>query len=259
MLQRNENLLKMGSTLSESHFNTMIMSSLPESYRPTLQTITAAEKTNSLLGKTSKCMSADDLIAFFIEEAQHRVINDDRNKLAESALAAHGRQCSKAKGKLSAKQSKPELDITCDNCKKAGHTKADCWSKGGGKEGQGPRQKKAKKNKSAVVANEDDNDLFAFTCTSDYVAVAKALQVLKSKLGGCVDSGASRDYSPDRTRFTNYWEINHDITTADGHTIKAFRMGDLHMELPNGSKRTDFTFKNAIHAPDMAFTLVSIR
>jgi len=35
-------------------------------------------------------------------------------------------------------------------------------------------------------------------------------------------------------------------------------MGDLHVDLPNGSKRTQITFKNAIHAPDMAFTLISI-
>ena len=43
MLQRHENLLKMGSEISETRFNAMIMSSLPESYRPTLQTITASE------------------------------------------------------------------------------------------------------------------------------------------------------------------------------------------------------------------------
>jgi len=43
MLQRHKNLIKMGLTLSDTHFNTVIMTSLPESYRPTLQMITAAE------------------------------------------------------------------------------------------------------------------------------------------------------------------------------------------------------------------------
>ena len=38
MLQRHENLIKMGLTLSDTRFNTLIMTSLPESYRPTLQT-----------------------------------------------------------------------------------------------------------------------------------------------------------------------------------------------------------------------------
>ena len=32
-------------------------------------------------------------------------------------------------------------DIECFNCRKKGHKKADCWAKGGGKEGQGPKSK----------------------------------------------------------------------------------------------------------------------
>jgi hypothetical protein len=75
--------------------------------------------------------------------------------------------------------------------------------KGGGKEGQGPRQKKGKKIESAVVAATEDNnkELFAFTCT--FANVAEALQVLKLRLGTCVDSGASRVYFPDRSKFAN--------------------------------------------------------
>ena len=72
MMHQHDNLLKMGSTLSDSRFNTIIMLSLPESYRPSLQTITAAEHTSAVLGTTSsKRMKPDDLISFFIEEAQH--------------------------------------------------------------------------------------------------------------------------------------------------------------------------------------------
>lgn len=35
-------------------------------------------------------------------------------------------------------------DIKCFNCHKKVHRKADCWAKGGGKEGQGPKSKKGK-------------------------------------------------------------------------------------------------------------------
>ena len=35
-------------------------------------------------------------------------------------------------------------------------------------------------------------------------------------------------------------------------------MGDLHIELLNGSVKTKTVFKNTIHAPEMAFTLISI-
>ena len=261
MHHRRENLIKIGSTMSEQRFNIIIMSSLPESYRPTLQTITASERMSRLSGTQSTTMKSDDLIAFIIEEAHHRVINDERNKNAESALAAR----SKGTGKSNRKEkgeSKP--DVICDNCKKPGHTGEQCYSKGGGCEGQGPKQKakakaKAKESETAVVAtNDEEGDLFAFTCTSDYVALADQLEVLKSRLGTCIDSGASRDYCPDRSKFSNYKAIQRRITTADGRTLKAIGSGDLHLELPNGSGKTKIVFKNAIHAPDIASTLISI-
>src|SRR5882762_8113715 len=215
MLQRRDNLIKMGSVMLDTRFNIIIMSSLPDSYRPTLQTITAAERASKLSGGSdgqSKQMKPDDLIAFIIEEAHHRVINDERSKNAESALAAHTKRAGKGKAGKKKHERKSstdsENDEVCDNCDKPGHTKAECWSKGGGKEGQGPKQKKSKKEKkseSAVVAVKENNDeLFAFVCTSAYANVAEALNVPKSKLGTCVDSGASRDYCPDREKFTNY-------------------------------------------------------
>ena len=269
MMERRDNLITMGSTISDTRFNIIIMSSLPDSYRPTLQTITAAERASKLSGGSegqSKQMKPDDLIAFIIEEAQHRVIGDERNKNAESALAAHTKKGGKGKAEKRKKHdrsSKTNSDEACQNCGKPRHTKADCWAKGGGKEGQGPKQKKkaqkGEKAETAVVAvDEDKDELFAFACTSSYANVAENLQVPKSKLGTCVDSGASRDYCPDRTKFSNYKPIDRNITTADGRTIKAIGMGDMLVELPNGSKKTKTVFKNAIHAPDMAFTLISI-
>jgi len=175
-------------------------------------------------------MKADDLIAFIIEEAQHRVINDERTKTAESALAARAKKTGKPKGK---KKDNSQSDVVCENCDKPGHSKPDCWSKGGGKEGQGPRhKKKGKKSETVVVAAEDDKeDLFAFTCTSDYVAVAESIDVPKSRLGTCMDSGASQHYCPDRSKFTDYKPIERKITTADGRTLTTAGMGDLHIEL----------------------------
>ena len=49
-------------------------------------------------------------------------------------------------------------------------------------EGQGLKQKKSRRGRkgkeSATVAKEED-ELFAFPCTSDYTAKAKALKILK--------------------------------------------------------------------------------
>ena len=127
MMHQHDNLLKMGSTLSDLHFNTIIMLSLPESYRPSLQTITAAERTSAVLGTTSsKQMKPDDLISFFIEEAQHQVINDECTKNAESALAAHGKNPKKGRSHQQKNSENSRSSITCKNCTCEGHSKEGC-------------------------------------------------------------------------------------------------------------------------------------
>ena len=61
---------------------------------------------------------------------------------------------------------------------------------------------------------------------SNNVALANMLDLLRSKLGTCIDS--------------------------------TIGMGDLPVELPNGSNKSKIIFKNAIHTPEMAFTLILI-
>ena len=146
MGQQHDNLLKMGLTISDSCYNTIIMSSLLELYRPTLQTITAVERASTLLGtSSSRAMKPDDLITFITEEAQHCVINDERTKNAESALTALSKKQRTGKHHSNKGKEKSTPGATCKNCKNTGHTKANCWGKGGGKEGQGdetPRKEK---------------------------------------------------------------------------------------------------------------------
>jgi GAG-pre-integrase domain len=216
-----------------------------------------AEQANKLSRLQSNSMKADNLVAFIIEKAQHYVINDERTKMAKLALAACTKKQGKPKGK---RKEKGQSDVTCENCNRPGHAKLNCWSKGGGKEGQGLRQKKKTKEPKTVVvaADDEEGDLFAFTCTSNFVALAKSLELPRSKLGTCMDSGATRDYCPDHTKFTNYKSVKRQITTADGRSLSAVGMGDLHLELPNRSGKTKTVFQNAIHTPDMAFTLIFI-
>ena len=78
-----------------------------------------------------------------------------------------------------------------------------------------PRGKKSE-TATIMAVDDDDKELFAFTCTSNFANVAEALQVPKSQLGMCIDSGASQVYSPDSSKFTNNKSIDHSITTADG-------------------------------------------
>ena len=90
MMLRHKNLLEMGSSFSEQKLIMLITSLLPNSYRPTLQTITAADRASKLkqpstpsgvatqtVATTLAGMSPYELMDYFIEEAEHRVIEDN--------------------------------------------------------------------------------------------------------------------------------------------------------------------------------------
>jgi len=204
-------------------------------------------------------MKPDDLIAVLIEEAQHRIIIEQRGKAAKSVLAAHARGRS-GKRKPKEEFSKSESEDACENCKKPGHTRSECWSKGGGKEDQGPKWKKKNKTESVtVVADNDEGDLLTFGCISGYPNAAETIPVPSLRARVYVDSLANRHYCPDRSKFRNYHPIKGtDITTVDGRRLKAVGIGDVYIQLPNGSGHTKSLLRNTIHAPDMAFTLISV-
>ena len=186
-------------------------------------------------------------------------------KNVESVLAALGKKQRTRKQHNNKGKEKSTSSVTCKNCKSTGHTKANCWLKGGGKEGQGPRgqnSKKGEKKAETVAAAEVTSNvdkIFTFTSTSNYVEVTNALNIPKSWLGTCIDSSTSWHYSPNHDVFINYCPIgNTTITTADSCKLKVLRKGDVWIELPNGAKHTKTILKEAIHAPDMAFTLISV-
>src|ERR1700677_1004999 len=65
--------------------------------------------------------------------------------------------------------------------------------------------------------------------------------------------------SPFRHRFINYRLIQpRPITAANTHTFYAVGAGDLQIDVPNGTSTTPVLLRDALHAPDMALTIVSI-
>jgi hypothetical protein len=101
-------------------------------------------------------------------------------------------------------------------------------------------------------------DKNALTCTSDFRSEAHATS---GQSGIIIDSGASRHFSPDRSKFLNYKEFNsHEpIRAADGRTFHALGKGDIQIMLPNGNqKSTSITLKEVYYSPIMAFTLISV-
>ena len=160
-----------------------------------LQTIMAAKRASTLTGNPQKWMKANDLVEFLIEEAQHHIINDECSKNSDQALTASTRKGGKGKSKAWKADDKTKKDgerKTCSNCKRIGHKSEDCYGKGGGKEGQALWQKKKtlKKDTAVVaVADTDKDEMFVFTCTSDFANIAKALQNSKEKWDHVLTAG----------------------------------------------------------------------
>ena len=79
-------------------------------------------------------------------------------------------------------------------------------------------EKEEKKTEDSVNIIQDE-EIFTFTCMSDFTAVVDLLHIPKSKHGAIADSGMIHHFSPDKSKFTNYCPLeNHHITTADGCT-----------------------------------------
>ena len=73
------------------------------------------------------------------------------------------------------------------------------------------------------------------------------------------DSGASRHMSLLRDHFVTYQKIPPcPITVADKRVFYTIGIGDVVIDIPNGESSTLIRLKDALHAPDMGATIVSI-
>jgi hypothetical protein len=137
LLKLREMLAGMGTSISDADFTAIIMSSLPELYRPILLSMSASAH----IAKVP--LTPYDLISFVSEEYEHcqLAINRIVKKVGNSAFTTDSRSHTgkgSAKVQLQARGASP--DAECYNCHCKGHYKSDCWSPRGGKEGQRPKR-----------------------------------------------------------------------------------------------------------------------
>ena len=173
-----EHLAEMGNPINNNQFSAYIRASLTPDYRPLLTLIMASNHTSS------KTLSVHDLITFIYEEADNKAAEKNVDEAKDNvAMAAN-----KEKGK-----SKSKSDKYCNNCKKKGHTKENCFAKGGGKESEAPDwwKKKFGKDESKgtatnAVDKEEENfafltytENFALIVTSDFQEEALAAGIAK--------------------------------------------------------------------------------
>ncbi|PIL29731.1 transcription factor [Ganoderma sinense ZZ0214-1] len=229
-----------------NEFSATIFQSLPESYGYLLTVLSTASRISN------NPIMPMNIIQVLNEEYDRCT---SQSPSSDSALAAYP----------SSQSGRQRMDIECFNCHYKGHLKSDCWRKGGGKEGQGPRDQTPKRglhrggSKGGLSANAvTESSEHAFAITIDSAALAST-----ATTGDRVeifDSGATRHISPYRDEFITYEELQPacPITAADGHTFMAVGEGQVRVSLPNGDSSTVVTLERVLHAPDITFSLVSI-
>jgi hypothetical protein len=246
MQELKEQLEGMGAPVSDPSFAAMIRKSLPASYRPLLQTLSATARVNN------KTLTSDQMISAIHEEADELVVQKEADEAAENAamIAAYA----KKKGQSQKK--------TCTNCKRIGHTKEECFQKGGGKEGQAPWDKKKKEAAKANAAStEDTNDDVSLAVTYFPTEPLEALSAAHAANNVIIDCGATRHFTPNRSDLENFTEIEpKPIKAANGRILQATGKGDLKVTFPmgTGNKPTKATLQGVYYSPEFAFTLISV-
>jgi hypothetical protein len=139
--QIQEELAILGSIVTDEDFLLLIISSLPESWD---------NFTSAYLGASSNTptISSHEFISLVLEEYRRRL---EKNGDGNSAMYGRAERGDGRGGKTR---------VECYNCRKKGHIAANCWSKGGGKEGEGPSSGKGEERIN--WADEVEKEFFTY-------------------------------------------------------------------------------------------------
>ena len=258
-----ERLSSIGRTIGDTEYISVILGSLPPSFDSAIDSLANSYEASD------KDLTPTAVIRMALNEQEKRRLRKNKTKTPDEAFTAEER---KSKRK----------NVECYNCHKMGHYKSECWSKGGGREGQGPRRPRRSEDSkdkdkgtkdSANVATErspGDESWAAMVDTVDAPDEGKSYDTLSALMDSAAltsvrpevelyDSGASRHMSPFSHRFTNLHSIPpRPITAANSRVFYATGAGDLKIDVPNGASSTPITLKDTLYAPDMGLTVVSI-
>jgi transposase InsO family protein len=259
-----ERLAGMGTKIADEDFFNIILSSLPDSYDIMINSLTTT------MAASKQPLSPSDLISIIKSEYDRRKIRKNGGEVnsgngSNQALAI----AIKNKPAINNPNRNVQSQLTCSNpnCNRTGHVIADCWRKGGGKEGQGPRffgrfqgrgrggargrgGSQGSGNRNANVAETKDS--YAFSASTKIESNINIVEVW--------DSGANTHMSPYREQFSTFKDLNppQRVRTADNTEFLATGIGSLKIKVPNGNESTTVTLLDVLYSPALAYTLISI-
>ena len=125
-------LAVIGKTVDDDNFTATLLASLPPSYNHACTLINSSVRLGSVALMPA---IAREIV---LKEYERQVARDLKKGTQDEAFSANA-------------QKKKKRDVECHNCHKCGHFKVECWAKGGGQEGQGPKRKGHAKEGTAAV------------------------------------------------------------------------------------------------------------
>jgi transposase InsO family protein len=239
--QQQARLHLMGSLIPDKEFSMHLLTSLPDSWDGFISSYFGATGTSKIN------LTSQELIAVIQEEDRRR---KEKSGGSETAMFT------KQKGGYQ----QQKTPLTCHNCKKPGHLKADCWSPGGGKEGQGPRRRKRNGKDRVNNAEDVEEDLpaDAFVVVEDTEGEEETVLAAGESIGQWyADSAATSHITNRREIFETYTAIKTRVRGI-GSTAKAIGRGSVTLQCKINGKTRLLNLKSVLHIPDAPNNLVSI-
>ena len=143
-------------------------------------------------------------------------------------------------------------DKECYNCKKMGHIAADCWAKGGGKEGKGPKGRKGTRKKNRANQAENVNSNLNDAC---YMA-GNSREI--SKFDWLLDSGTTSHICTIREAFTNFHPIEETLNGVSDKGTAVTGRGTVKIKFEFDGKQFIHQLRNTLYVPKAPNCLLSL-
>jgi len=160
-------------------------------------------------------------------------------------------------GKGSGKLDGGDKEKECYNCHKKGHISKDCWTTGGGREGQGPKGRKGphrsgRTNQARDNINSTLNDVA-------YMAYSVANSTQVSKYDWFLDSASTSHICTIREAFTEYHPLTNSTIRGIGTApAVALGRGTIFVNFDVNRKIITHQLKNVLHVPEAENCFLSL-
>ena len=233
-----EELHLMGSMVADEDFAMILISSLPESW----DLYTSAYLGTKVDGTA---ITSHELVAILLKEDHRRCEQSEDPR----DVAMHGKAPMRGKqGQITDKE--------CYICHKKGHLAKDCWSKGGGKEGQGPKRRQGKggggNRNQTNQASDTVNDALA-----DVAYMTKSHTF--SRYDWILDSRTTSHICNLCDAFTNYMALDDAPIQGLGSTpAQAKGCGIVIVNFSVKGNNIRHQLREVLHVPEAPNSLLSI-